>query len=79
MEIAAHFGFQTIPTNECGQRSVAARTVFFMPHCPRTLYENALASNWSVDALSDIVVVGNRCVTRRPSLPTSAYVRQSSD
>ncbi|TYZ59689.1 hypothetical protein PybrP1_002401 [[Pythium] brassicae (nom. inval.)] len=59
VEIAAHFGFRTIERNECGKRAAVARTVFFMPHCGRTLYENVLASNWSAATLPDVVIVGN--------------------
>uniref|UniRef100_K3X6J0 SRR1-like domain-containing protein n=1 Tax=Globisporangium ultimum (strain ATCC 200006 / CBS 805.95 / DAOM BR144) TaxID=431595 RepID=K3X6J0_GLOUD len=57
--IAAHFGFRTIGVNEGGKRAVAAPTVFFMPHCGKTLYENVVASNWDAAALPHVVVIGN--------------------
>ena len=43
-----------------GRRSVWGEpTVFYMPHCGTALYNNLLWSNWSVDALSKMVVIGN--------------------
>jgi len=33
--------------------------LFFMPHCDRFLYENVLRANWSPDALSRVVIIGN--------------------
>lgn len=62
--IAEHFGLATIQQNECGKRAASAKTVFFMPHCGRTLYQNVLASNWGEQQqqLRDIAIIGNRCV-----------------
>lgn len=40
---------------------MTSKTVFFMPHCGKTLYENVVASNWEATALSDVVIIGNRC------------------
>lgn len=34
-------------------------TVFYMPHCGTALYNNLLWRNWSVDALSKVVIIGN--------------------
>jgi len=34
-------------------------TVFFMPHCPKGLYQNLLWANWSVERLNRIVIIGN--------------------
>lgn len=30
-----------------------------MPHCPRTLYHNVLASNWSPEQLGRVVLIAN--------------------
>lgn len=43
-----------------GKRSVCgAPTIFYMPHCGTALYNNLLWSNWSADALSKVVIIGN--------------------
>ncbi|TMW63819.1 hypothetical protein Poli38472_002760 [Pythium oligandrum] len=57
-DIASHFGVATIEENECAKREVQTKTVFFMPHCGKTLYENVLATNWT-SRLGDTVVIGN--------------------
>lgn len=43
-----------------GKRSVCGEpTVFYMLHCGTALYNNLLWSNWSVEALSKLVIIGN--------------------
>ncbi|XP_036679364.1 SRR1-like protein isoform X2 [Balaenoptera musculus] len=43
-----------------GKRSVYGEpTVFYMLHCGTALYNNLLWRNWSIDALSKMVIVGN--------------------
>lgn len=43
-----------------GKRSVRGEpTVFYMLHCGTALYNNLLWSNWSADALSKMVIIGN--------------------
>eukprot|EP01060_Flectonema_neradi_P001704 TRINITY_DN11034_c0_g1_i1.p1 TRINITY_DN11034_c0_g1~~TRINITY_DN11034_c0_g1_i1.p1 ORF type:complete len:279 (+),score=25.92 TRINITY_DN11034_c0_g1_i1:94-930(+) len=34
-------------------------TLFYMPHCCRSLYANLLISNWGVGQLSNIAIIGN--------------------
>jgi hypothetical protein len=57
--IAERFGLRVLSENECGRRRVTTRTIFFMPHCGKSLYENVVASNWG-RRLGDVVIVGNR-------------------
>jgi len=38
---------------------VSRRTLFFMPHCGKTLYGNVLEANWSREGLECLVVLGN--------------------
>ncbi|XP_019282051.1 SRR1-like protein [Panthera pardus] len=62
LEIAVlnSLGVIVLSENEEGRRSVWGEpTVFYMPHCGTALYNNVLWSNWSVDALSKMVVIGN--------------------
>ena len=68
---ASALGFELIERNELGWRPIAQsasvasasspprRTLFFMPHCPKWLYHNVLASNWSRPSLRRLVVLGN--------------------
>lgn len=47
-------------TPQEGKHSVQSQpTVFYMPHCGTALYNNLLWSNWSADALSRVVIIGN--------------------
>ncbi|XP_070331593.1 SRR1-like protein isoform X2 [Odocoileus virginianus] len=62
LEIAvlSALGVVVLRENEEGKRSVCGEpTVFYMPHCGTALYNNLLWRNWSVDALSKVVIVGN--------------------
>ncbi|CAO2629060.1 SRR1-like protein [Lemmus lemmus] len=53
-------GVTVLRENEEGKRSVQGQpTVFYMPHCGTALYNNLLWSNWSVDALSRVLIIGN--------------------
>ncbi|KAI5133450.1 SRR1-like protein isoform X1 [Manis pentadactyla] len=62
LEIAVlnSLGMAVLSENEEGKRSVCGEpTIFYMPHCGTALYNNLLWSNWSVDALSKTVIIGN--------------------
>uniref|UniRef100_A0A4W2CNJ5 SRR1-like domain-containing protein n=1 Tax=Bos indicus x Bos taurus TaxID=30522 RepID=A0A4W2CNJ5_BOBOX len=53
-------GVVVLGDNEEGKRSVCGEpTIFYMPHCGTALYNNLLWRNWSVDALSKVVIIGN--------------------
>ncbi|XP_004628226.1 SRR1-like protein isoform X2 [Octodon degus] len=53
-------GVTVLSENEEGKRSVCGElTIFYMLHCGTALYNNLLWSNWSADALSKVVIVGN--------------------
>jgi flagellar biosynthesis protein FliQ len=41
------------------KRSVEEKTLFFMPHCGKAMYNNLLWANWSVDKLEKMAVIGN--------------------
>ena len=63
-KVLEKLGIHVIKENERGKRSVndedgngGAATVFFMPHCPMSLYTNLFHSNW--DSLRQIIVFGN--------------------
>ncbi|KAL2767611.1 SRR1-like protein, partial [Daubentonia madagascariensis] len=53
-------GVIVLSENEEGKRSICGEpTIFYMLHCGTALYNNLLWSNWSVDALSKMVIIGN--------------------
>ncbi|EQC27741.1 hypothetical protein SDRG_14490 [Saprolegnia diclina VS20] len=56
-EVAAAMDLSVLPTNEQGQRTAQTRTLFFMPHCGKQLYQNVLLSNWP--SLEKICILGN--------------------
>ena len=62
--VADEYGFYRLENlcgkyrvNEQRQDEIPSRILFFMPHCPRQLYNNVLWSNW--DVLERILVLGN--------------------
>ncbi|KAM4827295.1 SRR1-like protein [Thomomys bottae] len=58
--VLSALGLAVLSENEEGKRSVCDQpTIFYMPHCGTALYNNLLWSNWSVAALSKMVVIGN--------------------
>ena len=52
-------GVHVIDENERGRRTVDTHcsTLFFMPHCPMTLYSNLFHTNW--DSLQQVIIFGN--------------------
>ncbi|KDO32270.1 hypothetical protein SPRG_02749 [Saprolegnia parasitica CBS 223.65] len=56
-EVAAAMDLAVLETNEQGQRTAQTRTLFFMPHCGKQLYQNVLLSNWR--SLEKVYVLGN--------------------
>ncbi|XP_035659401.1 SRR1-like protein [Branchiostoma floridae] len=57
-QLLEKLGFQLIQKNEEGKRPVNRRTLFYMPHCGKPLYNNLLWSNWGPQ-LSNLAVLGN--------------------
>lgn len=66
--LVQELGFQLLETNHnSNQRNKqmglwscdTTPTIFFMPHCPKGLYQNLLWANWSAACLNRIVIIGN--------------------
>lgn len=55
-------------TNEKSMRTVSKVTLFYMPHCPKALYNNLLYANWSVEDLSRLIIFGNSFTTLKNML-----------
>lgn len=59
--LKTNFGFERIPQNEECRRRVTScpeKSLFFMPHLDKSLYNNLLWSNWSIN-MSNVVILGN--------------------
>ncbi|XP_058014337.1 SRR1-like protein isoform X2 [Ahaetulla prasina] len=59
IEVLSGLGLTVLQWNEEGKRSIEGPTLFYMIHCGKALYNNLLWSNWSAEALAQMVVVGN--------------------
>ncbi|XP_021502617.1 SRR1-like protein isoform X2 [Meriones unguiculatus] len=60
VSVLSSLGVTVLSENEEGKCSVQGQpTVFYMPHCGTALYNNLLWSNWSADALSRVLIIGN--------------------
>ncbi|XP_066466079.1 SRR1-like protein [Tiliqua scincoides] len=58
-DILNSLGVTVLSENEEGKRHVHNPTLFYMIHCGKALYNNLLWSNWSMEGLSNLVVIGN--------------------
>ena len=59
---------QILATNERGRLFIGrdAPTIFFMPHCPKSLYDNVAWAHWS--CLETTAIVGNSLVNHAEAL-----------
>ncbi|XP_076346926.1 SRR1-like protein [Tachypleus tridentatus] len=62
-------GCEVIIKNEEGKRSVKTKTLFYMPHCGKPLYNSVLWANWSPDQLPLVVILGNSFNTMMCNTP----------
>ncbi|XP_077317501.1 SRR1-like protein [Lithobates pipiens] len=59
ISVLQELDLKVIFKNEEGKRGVQKPTVFYMLHCGKALYNNLLWKNWSLEALSQIIIIGN--------------------
>ena len=57
-QILKTLGFNIIQDNETAKRKFSCKTLFYMPHCGKALYNNLLWANWGT-ALNNAVILGN--------------------
>ncbi|GAB5367240.1 hypothetical protein AAMO2058_001212900 [Amorphochlora amoebiformis] len=57
-EVIQELGFEIIPINEQGKHKSERCTLFYMPHCPRGMYNNVLWANWG-RRLERVIILGN--------------------
>lgn len=53
------YSLRPLTENSLGSHPVSSPTLFFLPHCPESLYSNLLKANWNPKTLSFITVIGN--------------------
>ncbi|XP_053325497.1 SRR1-like protein [Spea bombifrons] len=59
VSVLQQLGLTVLLDNEEGKRVVHKPTVFYMLHCGKALYNNLLWCNWSQEALSNMIIIGN--------------------
>ncbi|KAF9942940.1 sensitivity to red-light reduced protein [Mortierella alpina] len=53
-------GMSVLKANDQAKQVVEARTLLYMPHCPKGLYSHVLETNWTREQLDRLVILGNR-------------------
>ncbi|XP_054852641.1 SRR1-like protein [Eublepharis macularius] len=72
-EVLSCLGLSVLSQNEEGKRPIAEPTVFYMVHCGKALYNNLLWSNWSAEALSKMIIIGNSFKGIEERIPTRIF------
>ena len=70
-ELILHYDLTLIFCNEEGKRRVREKTLFYMPHCGKLLYDNVLRANWS--SIENVIVIGNRFSSYKERLTTKRF------
>ena len=81
IDIVKHFDISVLEVNEECKRSVDRRTLFYMPHCGKPMYNNLLWANWG-KSLENLCIIGNSFSTysiRTPSRLLKETVRYMAD
>lgn len=66
--ILQEFGLNIIVENEVGKRRCNRRTLFYMPHCGKALYNNLLWANWGTN-LDNMIIIGNSFTSMVERIP----------
>ncbi|XP_077164229.1 SRR1-like protein [Paroedura picta] len=72
-DVLSGLGLSLLSRNEEGKCPVHEPTIFYMIHCGKALYNNLLWSNWSAEALSQMVIVGNSFKGIEERVPTRIF------
>jgi hypothetical protein len=68
-QIVQHFELELIPRNEEAKRNVSQKTLFFVPHGGKPLYNNILWANWGA-GLENVVIFGNSFTSYQERIPS---------
>lgn len=69
-EVLEKLGIKVLKRNEEGKRKAEGKTLFFLPHCGKALYNNLLWANWNASSLSHCVIIGNSLSSIVQNVPT---------
>lgn len=70
-------GFNVISINEAGKRNCNKRTLFYMPHCGKALYNNLIWANWG-ECLDNLVIIGNSFTRMVENIPERILAKTGS-
>ncbi|KAF9202781.1 hypothetical protein BGZ49_007082 [Haplosporangium sp. Z 27] len=59
-QLAEKLGITVLQPEDKSKQQIEARTLLYMPHCPKGLYSQVLEANWSRNKLNNLVILGNR-------------------
>ena len=76
-EIVENFEMQLIPRNEEAKRKVSQKTLFFVPHGGKPLYNNILWANWGT-CLENVIIFGNSFDSYQERLPSRQLELEAS-
>lgn len=76
-EIIENFKLELIPNNEEAKRKISQKTLFFVPHCGKPLYNNILWANWGV-GLENVIIFGNSFRSYQERLPSRQLQAEAS-
>ncbi|XP_060075624.1 SRR1-like protein [Ylistrum balloti] len=80
IDILCELGFGMIDKNEEGKRqcSLSSQTLFYMPHCGKSLCNNLLWANWNTHHLPNMVIIGNSFTTILNNTPSRLLANSGS-
>ncbi|KAI0747921.1 hypothetical protein C8Q80DRAFT_1120536 [Daedaleopsis nitida] len=70
IHLLAQRGLVPFTENHVARHAVDTPTIVFMPHCDLHLYENLFRENWSLERLSNILLIANRLSEYADSTPS---------
>ena len=76
-QIVEHFELQLIPRNEEAKRKVFKKTLFFVPHGGKPLYNNILWANWGA-SLENTIIFGNSFGSYEERIPSHQLKLEAS-
>eukprot|EP00794_Sanderia_malayensis_P013916 gene13916-15365_t len=74
--IIENYGFHLIRQNEECKRSVTRKTLIFMLHCGKKMYDNLLSANWNA-GICNLVIIGNAFSSYHERIPSTTLQKEA--